>query len=85
MTPLGPRSRHLLDQVMAFNLEVQGKLRRFEEDLQAIGYDRTEAWAIARALEARLLGPVVDDAARALPAAEDIDAAIRNRLEELNG
>lgn len=82
---LGPRSRHLLDQLMAFNLEVQGKLRQFNRDLVELGYTDAEAWAIARTLEERLLGPVVDHAARELPLLEDVDAAIRNRLEELSG
>ncbi len=82
---IGPRTRHLLDQYMAFQLELQGKLRQFELDLIEIGYVKPEAWAIARSLEERLLGPITDYASRALPVEESVDETIRQRLEELGG
>jgi hypothetical protein len=82
---MGSRERHPLDQVIAFNLEVQAKLRSFERDLRGMGYGHNEAWAIARALQDRILGPVLDNATRALPAAATVDEIIRQRLEELNG
>lgn len=82
---LGPNQRHLLDQLMAFNLEVQGKLRTFQDDLVRMGYSEPEAWSIARSLEERILGPVVDGASRALPVEETLDAIIARKLEEMGG
>lgn len=80
---IGPRQRHLLDQTMAFHLEVQGKLKQFERDLIELGYSKPEAWALARNLEERILGPVLDHASRTLPLEQTVDEAIRRRLEEL--
>ena len=82
---MGPRERHLLDEIVAFNLELQGKLHAHENDLRAIGYSAAEAWSLARGLEERILGPVLNHASRTLPLEQTVDEVIARRLEELRG
>jgi hypothetical protein len=84
MNPLGPRSKHLLEQFIAFNLEVQAKLEQFRRDLERAGMSRTEAWETSQRLEERILGPVFDFTENALPVEEKVDELIRARLRELD-
>jgi hypothetical protein len=83
MSRLGPRTTHLLDQYIAFTLEVNAKVKDFQANLIAMGWPEAEAWAQAQRLEERIMTPVMDYTEKALPVEEKIDELIAQRLEEL--
>ena len=84
MAPIGPRSSHLLEQYIAFQLEVAAKVKDFQRNLMDMGWPEAEAWAQAQKLEERIMGPVLDYTEKALPVEEKVDELIRRRLEELD-
>jgi hypothetical protein len=60
MTPISPRSQHLLDQYMALTLDVQARLARHKASLIEAGWHDSEAWALCQDVEERILGPAMD-------------------------
>lgn len=55
-----PLSTHLLDQYLAFSLELHIRLLGYRNSLVEVGWNEAEAWAMTQKVEERLLGPLLD-------------------------
>jgi len=81
--PLGPRSQHLLDQYLAYALEVYARLEPFHERLVDAGYSEKRADQAVSDMADRLLGPVEDFTKAAAKTEEEIERMVARRWEAM--
>lgn len=73
MNPIGPRERHLLEQLQALTLEVSVAKKQLRDDLLAAGFTPGEAWEQAGRFEELALGRALDGAVQILPVLQLLD------------
>ena len=82
MTPISPRSQHLLSQYMALTLDVQARLASHKASLLEAGWTEPEAWALCQSVEQRILGPAMDMTATALKIEEALEGLVDRLVAE---
>lgn len=82
MTPISPRSQHLLDQYMALTLDVQARLVTHRASLLRAGWSEAEAWALCQSVEQRILGPAMDMTSTALRIEEALETLVDRLVAE---
>ena len=82
MNPIGPREKHVLEQIQALTLEVSAMKKDVRDRLVSEGWDPAEAWGQAQRFEEITLGRVLEEGTRLLPVTEALDRFLGDLLSE---
>lgn len=80
--PISPRAQHLLDQYMALTLEVQARLASHKQSLVEAGWHDSEAWALCREVEDRILGAPMEMAETAIQLETELQKLVDQLVAE---